>query len=337
MGNYIMLCSKFGVKEQTGPGVKATGADNTWVPVDHRGGLPATANEIIIAKTVNGNKGAKRAVVGPITGAHNIRTLGVTDSFTGWFLKWLFGVHAVAGGGGTGAYKHTYNAASCNDLYYFTMHNNMIAAVTDCVNATLGGMTISFAANDLLEFSYPVVYTHDELASARTLTFSERTPLSWADAVLEINGVPFTTGENFNFAITNGAASVPTINGKRYGDKTAAPGWDVEFGVSLEFDSDTHLRRVWGDAAAVAPTNAIYEGTFRATFISPEEIASSGVYYKMDIYMPRFVYKAFTVEGADVESRIIQNITGAPLVDDVEGYDVQIELYNGDSDYPDAT
>ena len=282
--------------------------------------------------TCSGQRSRRRILPGPISLAGGFNILAQLDGFLGLALKGLFGQVTTIDLTG-GAYKHKYTALNQSKLPSYTVYKDMLAEVWSISGFTFSEVTLDGKVGAEVDLAFKGVAKQQSIISrySSTITYPSSEPITWADASVTWAGAANTEFENMSLKINNDIEAVRTHNNSRFINRAVAKTFEVEGSFEVEYNDDMFRNPLWGSASNTTPQRSIYPVELKISYVSLEEISSSGQYYSLIITIPSTVLTAVEPVNSGPNNRIMMPMAFTAKTDGTKS--IQVELINGDASY----
>lgn len=252
------------------------------------GGLVAN-NAIIITTENNGVIGAKDPIAGPYMGEGGLNMLGRVGGINPLLLKALMGdVTTTALGGG--AYRHVFTTVgACSELPSLTFYEDLLTQKKRWKGVKVGGLTVDQPVDREMTMNWTMIGKVDETTTDPSATEYNPKPLSYADLTVTLNGSEDDNFESVSFSIDNALDPRRTLNGSRTISGASPTDFAITGSFTREFIDVLLQERFWGAVGATGPTNIVLPNTLALSWVSTQQIGSSGQYYTITFDFKRLI------------------------------------------------
>lgn len=221
-------------------------------------------NNFIKTDIAAGSRFISNAPPGRITASGDVSMYLTPEGILPLILKGVLG-QAQSEEITAGVYQHVFSPLQASRLPSFTVQADHEALCQNWVGCSFSKLLFSAAPNGFLEAVLSILAQRPAETLPAAPSYSELKPLTAHNVVFTLNGDSNLNFEKFTISFSNKLEPVWTMSGKRWASCHAARGFSMEGSITLEFDSESEMRRVWGSSSANGPKGAIEPGSLNVT------------------------------------------------------------------------
>lgn len=292
-------------------------------------------SEQISPQSANGLLVSRYSVPGRISAGGGIDTILSPEGAVPWMLKGVLG-KATSSEAAPGAFDHVFSPLHSPRPPSYTIQTNIDEMSQAWLGCVFSGMTMTVLKNQLVGLTFSVLAQRpSESAAPSSPGFTGTIPFSGHAFEFTLNGIGNLKIERFTLNIRKNIETVFTLNRKRYCSKFHAGGLEISGSLTLEFETESERRRLWGALTATTPQNQVAPGSMSVSATHAKE-AAPGCPFTFGVNLPELYYESAPANITHANNRVTQIIDFKPTWNQSAGEIITMTMRNSVASYPGA-
>ncbi len=289
-------------------------------------------NSYLNNEVTDGLRSRKGALLGRVSAGGAIEMQLKPEGAIPWILKGLQGSvdsHIQS----EGIYEHVFTPMQTQYLPSYSLLITQNQSSQLWLGCTFSGATLSIANDDYVGLGLRVISQRPMESSFLSPPFFRNiSPCTANSVTFMLNGETNAKIEKFSMDIENNVLPIHTLNGRRYCRKHSAGKYAIEGRITLEYETESEMERLWGYPTASYPTETVAPGSLSFTIDNPYEISEGGC-CRFTFDLPEIYYRSAQANITNAGDRILQTVSFFATYNRFAEKTMDIVLRNSESGY----